>query len=190
MNNTFEKGQLYWFDFSERAGSIQCGNRPVLIIQSSSFNRNAPTVIVAAITTVTKKQYLPSHIILPDNTGLKRESMVMLEQMSAVNKENLGDYIGRVKDRYTLNSIDVALKKEFDLFEYVRKPKGDVRCLCQKCKENYMTSSQYIVRRVNPEQKSKTKCDKCDRLGFDYMIIDKSAISHKGVGDGKRKEDN
>lgn len=116
--------------------------------------------------------------------------MVMLEQMSAVNKENLGDYIGRVKDRYTLNSIDVALKKEFELFEYVSKPKGDVRCLCQKCKEDYMTSSQYIVRRVNPEQKSKTKCDKCDRLGFDYMIIDKNAISHKGVGDGKRKEDN
>ena len=187
MNNTFEKGQLYWFDYGEKEGSIQCGNRPVLIVQGTRFNQNAPTVIIAAITTVTKKQYLASHIILPGNTGLNRESMVMLEQISAVNKESLGDYIGKVKDRYTLKRIDIALRKEFDLFEYVHKPNGDVRCLCQKCKEDYM-SSRYIVRRVNPEQNAKAKCDKCDRLGYDYMIIDKSALENKGVKDGKRKE--
>ena len=37
--------------------------------------KNAPTVIVAAVTSVIKKRYLPSHIILGDKFGLKKPSI-------------------------------------------------------------------------------------------------------------------
>ncbi len=36
----------------------------MLVIQADDYNQNAPTIIVAAITSVIKKRYLPSHIIL------------------------------------------------------------------------------------------------------------------------------
>ena len=40
-----------------------------------------------------KKKYLPSHIILGEDFGLKKPSMVLLEQIQTVNKDELTDYI-------------------------------------------------------------------------------------------------
>lgn len=37
-------------------------------------NQNAQTIIVAAVTSVIKKRYLPSHIILGEKFGLKKPS--------------------------------------------------------------------------------------------------------------------
>ena len=58
------------------------GVRPVLVIQADNFNANAPTVIVASITSVIKKRDLPSHIILGEDFGLTKPSMVLLEPVS------------------------------------------------------------------------------------------------------------
>ena len=65
------RGDLFYYDFGERVGSVQSGERPVLVVQADDYNKNAPTVIVAAVTSVIKKRYLPSHIILGDKFGLK-----------------------------------------------------------------------------------------------------------------------
>ena len=100
------RGDICYYDFGENKGSIQCGNRPVLVVQADNFNRNAPTVIVAAITTVIKKQYMASHIILPDDTGLGRPSMVMLEQIRTVNKEDLGNHVGSLRDDRTWKQVN------------------------------------------------------------------------------------
>ena len=70
MNRTIKRGDIFYYDFGENKGSIQCGRRPVLCLQADDFNRKAPTVIVAAITTVIKKQYMPSHVLLPPDAGL------------------------------------------------------------------------------------------------------------------------
>ncbi len=70
----------------KREGSVQSGERPVMVIQADNFNANAPTIIVAAVTAVMKKKYLPSHIILGEDFGLKKPSMVLLEQIQTVNK--------------------------------------------------------------------------------------------------------
>lgn len=74
------RGDIFSYDFGTRIGSIQSGVRPVLVIQADNFNANAPTVIVASITSVIKKRYLPSHIILGEDFGLTKPSMVLLEQ--------------------------------------------------------------------------------------------------------------
>lgn len=80
------RGDLFYYDFGDRVGSVQSGERPVLVVQADDYNKNAPTVIVAAVTSVIKKRYLPSHIILGDKFGLKKPSMVLLEQVQTVNK--------------------------------------------------------------------------------------------------------
>ena len=82
MKKKISRGDLFYYDFGEREGSIQSGVRPVLVVQANEFNTNAPTIIVASLTTVLKKRYLPSHIILGKEFGLKKPSMVLLEQIT------------------------------------------------------------------------------------------------------------
>ena len=51
---TICRGDLFYYDFGTRTGSVQSGTRPVLVIQADDYNRNAPTIIVAAVTGVIK----------------------------------------------------------------------------------------------------------------------------------------
>ena len=50
------RGDIFLYDFGVNTGSIQNGYRPVLVVQADDFNANAPTVIVAAITSATGKR--------------------------------------------------------------------------------------------------------------------------------------
>ena len=63
------RGDLFYYDFGDNSGSVQSEERPVLVIQADDYNQNAPTIIVAAVTSVLKKRYLPSHIILGEEFG-------------------------------------------------------------------------------------------------------------------------
>ena len=146
------RGDIFSYDFGTRIGSIQSGVRPVLVIQADNFNANAPTVIVASITSVIKKRYLPSHIILGEDFGLMKPSMVLLEQIQTVNKDDLTEYIGFVDDERLWRQINAALKKTFGLWLYNTDRIGDIRCLCPKCLNDYFRNPNYVVRRLDPFQ--------------------------------------
>lgn len=109
------RGDIFSYDFGTRIGSIQSGVRPVLVIQADNFNANAPTVIVASITSVIKKRYLPSHIILGEGFGLMKPSMVLLEQIQTVNKDDLTEYIGFVDDERLWRQINAGILIVTDL---------------------------------------------------------------------------
>ena len=136
-----KRGEIYYFDFGEAEGSIQSGRRPVLVLQADNFNANSPTVIVASITAVIKKRYLPSHIILGEEYGLTKPSMVLLEQIQTVNKSGLADYIGFIDDEKMWKRINIAIKKTFGLWFYNLDRTGDIRCLCPKCLKGYCNST-------------------------------------------------
>jgi mRNA-degrading endonuclease toxin of MazEF toxin-antitoxin module/DNA-directed RNA polymerase subunit RPC12/RpoP len=153
-----------------------CADRTVL----AGYNDLA-TIIVAAVTAVMKKKYLPSHIILGEDFGLKKPSMVLLEQIQTVNKDELTDYIGSVNDERLWKQINAALKKTFGLWIYNTDRNGDVRCLCPKCLSDYIHDPNYVVRRLDPFAKSKDHCDKCNNSGWDYIVYDKRT-SVKGKG--------
>lgn len=172
MKREIKRGEIYYYDFGVREGSIQSGHRPVLVLQASEFNRSAPTVIVAAITSVNKKRYLPSHVDLGQNFGLAKPSMVLLEQLQSVNKADLEDYIGRIDDESIWRQINNAIKKAFGLWFY-KERSGDIRCLCHQCLSDYFRDTSIVVRRVDPLKREKDHCDKCNGMGYDYMIIDK-----------------
>lgn len=175
MDQIIKRGDIYYFDFGENRGSIQSGNRPVLVLQADNFNTKAPTIIVAAITTVIKKQYLPSHVILPDDTGLKQPSMVLIEQIRAVNKSDLTNKVGFLDDEQTWRSINNAIKKTFGLWFYKSERTGNIRCLCPSCLKDYMSNNSYVVKRLDPFAGEKDHCDKCDKLGYDYLVYDKKS---------------
>ncbi len=179
---TIRRGKIYYFDFGEAEGSIQSGRRPVLVLQTDDFNANSPTVIVASITAVLKKSYLPSHIVLGEDFGLTRPSMVLLEQIQTINKSSLINYIGFIDDEQMWKKINIAIKKTFGLWFYNLDRTGDIRCLCSKCLQGYLNNPNYVVRRLDPFAPAKDKCDKCNDMGWDYIIFDRrTAFGDKGV---------
>ena len=96
------RGDIYYADLSSVVGSEQGGIRPVLIIQNDIGNRFSPTVIAAAITSRESKAKLPTHIRLyADNSGLSKDSVVLLEQIRTLDKRRLKEKMG------TLNSLDM-----------------------------------------------------------------------------------
>lgn len=109
------KGDIYYADLTPVVGCEQGGIRPVLIIQNNIGNLYSPTVIVAAITSRTAKQYLPTHIGLDEQqNGLRQYSLVMLEQVRTIDRSRLREYIGSLTDQQ-LRQINEALAVSFGL---------------------------------------------------------------------------
>ena len=52
MDTNVKRGDIFYADLSPVVGSEQGGVRPVLIVQSEIGNRHSPTVIAAAITSL------------------------------------------------------------------------------------------------------------------------------------------
>ncbi|NCC02157.1 MAG: type II toxin-antitoxin system PemK/MazF family toxin [Clostridia bacterium] len=179
---TIKRGDIFYYDFGETEGSIQSGRRPVLVIQADGFNAKSPTVIIASITAVIKKRYLPSHIILGERYGLSKPSMVLLEQIRTVNKVELNDYVGTVDEERMWKKINIAIKKTFGLWFTNLERTGDIRCLCLKCLHDYISNPNYVVRRLDPFAPAKDKCDKCNKVGWDYIIFDRRNTFGKKEG--------
>lgn len=38
-----------------------------------------------------------------------------------------------------------------------------------------MSNNGYVVKRLNPFAGEKDHCDKCDKLGYDYLVYDKKS---------------
>jgi mRNA interferase MazF len=108
MSYDVKRGEMYFADLNPIIGSEQGGVRPVLIIQNDAGNRHSPTVVVAAITSKTKKSVLPTHYTLPVESGLEVSSIVLLEQVRTIDKLRLERYIGQL-DEATMKGIDCAL---------------------------------------------------------------------------------
>lgn len=104
-----KRGEIYWADLNPVVGSEQGGIRPVVIVQNDRGNRHSTTVIVAAVTSSDKKAYLPVHVpITAEESGLARDSVVLLEQLRTLEKSRLMGFLGRLKTE-AMARIDRAL---------------------------------------------------------------------------------
>ena len=110
-----KRGEIYYADLSPVVGSEQGGVRPVLIIQNNVGNKYSPTVIAAAITSRGTKADLPTHIRLyADNSGLSKDSVVLLEQIRTIDKKRLKEKMGTL-GTYDMDKVDEALSISFGL---------------------------------------------------------------------------
>ena len=111
--NEIKRGQLYYADLSPIVGSEQDGIRPVLILQNDKGNLHSPTTIVAAITSRKTKKYIPTHVKVRSH-GLRKDSIVLLEQIRTIDKTRLTEYIGNL-DNDTMKKIDYAIITSFGI---------------------------------------------------------------------------
>ena len=92
-----KRGEIYRADLDPVVGSEQGGIRPVVIIQNDVGNQHSTTVIVAALTTRDKKAYLPVHVsVTAEESGLKKDSVILTEQLRTLEKSRLTRYLGRL----------------------------------------------------------------------------------------------
>ena len=106
-----KRGDLFYAILSEHyIGSEQTGIRPVVVLQNNSGNEHSPTVIIAPVTSkINSKAMIPTHVYIRGyENGLRQSSIVLTEQIRAIDKTRVKDYIGTI-DKEEMKKIDKAL---------------------------------------------------------------------------------
>ena len=109
-------GDIYYANLNPVVGSEQGEHRPVLIVQNDKGNKYSPTVIVVPITGKLNKTSLPTHVLIPKTCGLDKDSLALTEQIRAIDRSRLGDYIGRA-GKSVMSRVDPALSVSVGLYE-------------------------------------------------------------------------
>ncbi len=107
------RGDLFTADLDPVTGSEQGGVRPVVVVQNDAGNRYSPTVIVLALTSQMGKPRLPTHVAVKGQ-GLRRESVVLAEQIRTLDKRRLKEKIGRLEGA-AMAQVDRALRASLGL---------------------------------------------------------------------------
>lgn len=95
MYKEISRGDIWYAKFprQERQDScIQSGTRPVVVTQNDNISKYSTTVVVADLTSKTKRMDLAYHILLPWIKGLPKRSTVLAEQRFTLDQKDLFDY--------------------------------------------------------------------------------------------------
>lgn len=102
-------------NLGQRNGSIQSGLRPAIILQNNIGNKYSPTTLVCPLTSKTKKR-LPTHVVLnPEDCGILKQSVVLCEQLTVVDKAQISNKVGEIKDTAMIESINKKIMISLDL---------------------------------------------------------------------------
>lgn len=105
------RGDIWWTNLPEPVGSSPGYSRPVLVIQSNTFNRSQiNTVVIAIITTNTKLAGSLGNVPLTaKQSGLPKDSVVNVSQLFTIDESLLRDYVSTVSDK-KMEQIDRGLR--------------------------------------------------------------------------------
>lgn len=108
------RGEVWWADLSEPAGSGPGFRRPVIVVQGDPFNRSRiATVVCVPLTTNLRWADAPGNVFLrAQTTGLPRDSVANVSQIVTVDRSLLTERIGKLSGReieLVLAGIDVML---------------------------------------------------------------------------------
>ena len=82
MSNEYPRGAVYWITMDkEPEGSLQRGNRPVVIISNDFNNRHSTNVTIVPITSQQKKA-IPTHVVIRSISGRPEENIILCEQIT------------------------------------------------------------------------------------------------------------
>jgi len=95
-------GDIFFAELSADE-NIQGGTRPVVIVQNNIGNSHSPTVEILPMSSqISKAMYMPTHVIVPADyeNGLVKDSVVLAEQVTTINKKRLKRKIGSLRHEY------------------------------------------------------------------------------------------
>ena len=102
------QGEIWWADLGEPVGSEPGYLRPMLIVQSDSFNQGRiRTVVCVALTGQLKWAEAPGNVLLSArSTGLNKDSVANVSQIATLDRSALIEPAGRVSDRKLQQVLD------------------------------------------------------------------------------------
>lgn len=108
------RGDLFWLPSSdEPPGSTPTGSTPAylhphVVVQDDVFNHSRiTTVIVCALTSNLHRANEPGNVLLDVGEGdLPKRSVVVVSQISSVDKARLGERIGSLSERRVEQILD------------------------------------------------------------------------------------
>ena len=106
-----QRGDIWWASLPASRKSEPGFRRPVLVVQTNSFNKGRiSTVVVAAITSNIRLAEAPGNVLLKRRrTGLTRESVINVSQLLTIDKSLLTDRIGVLPTKVMVQ-IDAGLR--------------------------------------------------------------------------------
>jgi len=106
-----ERGQVWWTELGEPTGSEPGFRRPVLIVQSDTFNRSRlRTVLAIVLTSNVRLVDAPGNVLIPAKVaGLPKDSVANVSQVITVDRDFLAELAGRVRG-HLLKDIENGLR--------------------------------------------------------------------------------
>jgi len=105
------RGEIRWASLPRPQGSEPGLRRPVLVVQSDSFNASRiQTVVVATITSNLHLATAPGNVLLKKRTsGLPKDSIVNVSQLLTLDRSILSKPIARIPHRQ-MSYVDEGLR--------------------------------------------------------------------------------
>lgn len=115
-----KRGNIYYISGGYMTtGSEQRPGRPAVVVSNDMNNKLSSTIQVVYLTTQPKTN-LPTHVTI---TGLKRESIALCEQITAVATERIGDFCGKVTEQ-EMSQIEDAMLVSLGIYDNSKLLKG------------------------------------------------------------------
>jgi mRNA interferase MazF len=110
------RGDLWWADLPEPAGSEPGYRRPVLIVQSDTFNRSRLQTFIAVVLTANVRLVdAPGNVLIPARaSGLPRDSVANVSQVITMDRRVLTERIGRLP-KALVSQVDDGLRLVLNL---------------------------------------------------------------------------
>ncbi|MBD2209738.1 type II toxin-antitoxin system PemK/MazF family toxin [Nostoc linckia FACHB-104] len=109
-------GDVILCDLNPVIGTEQAGIRPVVILQIDQANSVSPHTIIAPFTSKIRRALLPSHVFVPSGVaGLNQDSVILCEQIRAIDKSRIIRVIGHLDDSY-IEQLALALSTILGLY--------------------------------------------------------------------------
>jgi mRNA-degrading endonuclease toxin of MazEF toxin-antitoxin module len=91
-------GDVVWVDFPSGAGRAQAGRRPAIIAQAAPVLAALPTVLLIPLTSQHDALRFPGTVLVEPEAanGLRRPSVALVFQLTAIDKRFLGPQLGTV----------------------------------------------------------------------------------------------
>ena len=118
-NRGIHRGDVFWIEPDESRGSIPGSPHPHVVVQDDVFNRSrVHTVIVCALTSNLKRATEPGNVLLDVGEGnLSKQSVVIVSQVSSVEKTQLGEYIGTLSEQRVQQILDGMRFQQVSFFD-------------------------------------------------------------------------
>ncbi|MCD6567547.1 MAG: type II toxin-antitoxin system PemK/MazF family toxin [Dehalococcoidia bacterium] len=93
-----QRGEIWWASLDQPSGSQPGFRRPMVVVQSTEFNRSRiGTVVAVVVTSNLRLAQAPGNVLLPDkSTGLDKDSVANVSQVITVDKSFLTEKAGKL----------------------------------------------------------------------------------------------